>query len=487
MNPDLVYGKCNLAEKFCQNAACREPLTASHLHLLDGKPSPDTGSDHPDSTNAQCHLETDQAEANRQSEPADIVQQIHDARAVFGKMTSCSLVGDHGGTPDCSVHPTSMEVFVEGTAHHFNNLFMAIQGYASLLQFQLEPSDPAMTQLQRIESLVHGESILTNDLLRFLIGRPYRISNQDQSRLVRQICMISGSIGETNGIDQNSSRLHASWCPPEQMLRSLSGSIACIIGRLLSEIQEQAAAAADQLNTDAKALERLQQIDGLTRKGLRLVCQLLGYAGHTALPNGHRIARDKLIEAVQQTFSGRKGPIRLFVDVDADLPKIKLRHGQLMEILMEVLDNAAEAMSKGGDLFFAAAKMRPEEIDEPGWKVPARQFIRLTVRDSGHGFDPLFGRLIFDPFFTNKGREGHHGLGLSNIYGMVDAVGGYIGVQTEQGSGSIFHIYLPAEKAGESTISVPGAWTSGTAGRRDIHPGHGRRRPLDGSWVLENT
>lgn len=487
MITDRVDSKYNLAELFHQKAACRDLLAASHLTALDHGLSSGTGNSGQPLTD-RARVRVGKAKRLIQlPEPVDAVKQIHDARARCGNITHCSPANDDAGQPSTSVHLSSTEIFVEGIAHHFNNVFMAIQGYVSLLQREINPDHPGSIHLRRIEKLVHCESILTNDLLCLLIGRPNRISDRDQNRLLRQIGKIACAFGATTGIRPMNQGAFISSNPPEQILRSLSGSIACILGRLLSDIHEQAALFASDIEADAPALQRLQKISELTQQGLHPVCQLLGYAGYTALPNGHRIARSGLIDAVRKTFAFKKERIRLFMDVDVDLPKIKLQHRQLVEILMAVLDNAAEAMSPGGDLFFEAVNMRPEEISEPGWNVPAKNFIRLTVRDSGHGFDPRFGRLIFEPFFTNKGREGHRGLGLSSIYGMVNTLGGYIAVKTEPGRGTIFHIYLPSEKASLSRKSNPDARKSRSCGKQVIPLRKCRRRNAGCDRMSENT
>ena len=386
---------------------------------------------------------------SRKMATVDIVGLIHNARSQFKFLPSDTLANEVGDQIFTPYRHSSLDVFVEGVAHHFNNLFMSIQGYLSLLLADIVPNHPGLTHLLRIEKLVHGESILTNDLLRFLIGRPCRISSQDQDRLLQEICKLASFVGSASGVRPMTTGTLSISSSPEQILRNLSVSVACILGQLLTEIREQATLFYPHAEVEKQTLQWLQKILKLVQLGLRPVCQLLGYAGHTALPNGHRVSRKGLVDAMQRTVAYRDNNLHLFMDVSGDLPKIKLQQRQLAEILQAVVDNAAEAMSPGGCLNFEAVELRPEQIDEPGWHVPAKHFIRLTFSDSGRGFDPSFGRLIFDPFFTNKGRIGHCGLGLSNIYGMVNTLGGYISVETVPGHGTDMHIYLPSEKSNQ--------------------------------------
>jgi CheY-like chemotaxis protein len=117
---------------------------------------------------------------------------------------------------------------------------------------------------------------------------------------------------------------------------------------------------------------------------------------------------------------------------------------QIHQVLMNLCTNAAHAMrDKGGvlqvclDHVQLPAREHSMMVDlQPG------SYVRLIVRDTGHGIDPGIIDRIFDPFFTTKKMEGT-GLGLSVAYGIVRSHGGTINVQSALGKGSTFSVYFP--------------------------------------------
>ncbi|MCX6967019.1 MAG: response regulator [Verrucomicrobia bacterium] len=81
------------------------------------------------------------------------------------------------------------------------------------------------------------------------------------------------------------------------------------------------------------------------------------------------------------------------------------------------------------------------------WTAPGC-FVRFKVADSGHGIPKQNVDRIFEPFFTTKEQGKGTGLGLSTVIGIVRSHGGFLKVETEQGKGSAFHVFLPATTDG---------------------------------------
>ena len=112
---------------------------------------------------------------------------------------------------------------------------------------------------------------------------------------------------------------------------------------------------------------------------------------------------------------------------------------------MNLCANSTHAMrEKGGtlDISLSGILIDKDSTDFHRGLAPGK-YVRLTVRDTGHGLDPEIKERIFDPFFTTKGVGEGTGMGLSAVHGIVKSHGGTIIVDSESKKGATFRIYFP--------------------------------------------
>ena len=124
--------------------------------------------------------------------------------------------------------------------------------------------------------------------------------------------------------------------------------------------------------------------------------------------------------------------ISLHVMLESGLPQVCMASDRLKQVLLNIIRNAEEAMSEGGDLVIQTTRQGDR--------------IQVRITDTGGGIPPEHLGQVFAPFFTTKGHEGGKGLGLAISYGLVASANGHIEVESEVGKGSMFRVSLPVWK-----------------------------------------
>lgn len=130
-----------------------------------------------------------------------------------------------------------------------------------------------------------------------------------------------------------------------------------------------------------------------------------------------------------------------------DLAFIKADPHQMEQVIVNLAINARDALAAGGTLLIETRNAGNADTTPHAELAPDRRYCVLTVRDTGHGMNEETRRRIFEPFFTTKEQGKGTGLGLATVYGIVKQSGGHVVVNSEQGQGTIFEIYLPTADA----------------------------------------
>lgn len=160
----------------------------------------------------------------------------------------------------------------------------------------------------------------------------------------------------------------------------------------------------------------------------------------------------RLEDFVQETVAFALSGSNLFpvFDIPAGLMACDIDKHQISQVIDNLVINARHAMPLGGRLDVVLSNVTAEQAPAA---LPRKEFVRLSIRDFGHGIAPEHLPNIFVPFFTTKAAGS--GLGLATCYSIVNKHEGLIEVESELGKGSVFYVYLPAANPDSIEVAPP--------------------------------
>ena len=222
----------------------------------------------------------------------------------------------------------------------------------------------------------------------------------------------------------------------------LAGGIAHDFNNLLTIINGYSSMLVHALRNDPYACSQAEEVLNSGTRAAELVSQLLTFSRRQLIKPTpieiNDLVRD--VERMLRRLIGEHIEFRSRLAPEAGW--IRADRNQMESVLINLATNARDAMPNGGVLSIETSRVEvtptsPVDLP-PGW------YVRLVIRDSGHGMDAQTQQHLFEPFFTTKATGKGTGLGLSTVYGGVEQNRGRIFVDSQVGRGTSFSIYLPS-------------------------------------------
>ena len=224
----------------------------------------------------------------------------------------------------------------------------------------------------------------------------------------------------------------------------LAGGIAHDYNNSLQIILGYADLAAKRLESGHPVLADLEEIIRASKYAADLTRQMLGFARrqmivpkvldlNTLVAEMKNMLGSLLGETIEVQIRSAGQPAEVYMDPS-----------QIQQILMNLAANSRDAMPQGGSF---TIEIGHSEIDEDVCSIypntEAGSCVHLSVSDSGEGIEHEDLERVFDPFFTTKLKAKGTGLGLANVYGIVNQNKGIITVNSAPGKGARFDLYFP--------------------------------------------
>lgn len=299
-----------------------------------------------------------------------------------------------------------------------------------------------------------ASAIRTNRTLHIALGLRY-----DNEALVRNLrAEIAQRRQAEAALKQSEEQLRQS--QKMEAIGQLAGGIAHEFNNLLQVIKGYCYFLLPGLAGQESLLKEVEGIERSADRAAALTSQLLAFSRRQViLP---RVLDINAVVAEQHLMLDRLigESIKLAVELTPDLPRVKADPAQIGQVLLNLVNNARDAMPTGGRLTITTAHLHLEGGTDDAYRgIPRGAYAKLTVGDTGCGMPPEVLDRIFEPFFTTKEVGEGTGLGLSMVYGLITQMGGYTRVASRLGQGSRFTILLPAvdQAVAESSPEQPAA------------------------------
>jgi two-component system, cell cycle sensor histidine kinase and response regulator CckA len=233
----------------------------------------------------------------------------------------------------------------------------------------------------------------------------------------------------------------------------LTAGLAHEFNNSMTIVQGHASLLMDNPNLDEESIKSLAHITDSVERMAKLVRQMLAFSRKQVLQQKPLDVRETMSHTSDMLGRLLGEQVTLRVEIAPHLPSIMADPEMFQQIAVNLVVNARDAMSSGGQLTIRAAEANFTPADIPAKSErKAGRYVRLSVTDTGSGMDTTIINHLFEPFFTTKEVGQGPGLGLATVYGMVNQHKGWIEVESKVGQGTTFDLYFPVtEQAPERT------------------------------------
>lgn len=316
----------------------------------------------------------------------------------------------------------------------------------------IHPEDRSMVERAVAGEQVTGSYSVTyrivrpDDSVRWIRDKAFPVTD-DQGKIYR-IVGTAIDITEAKIMEQQFLRAQRM-----ESIGTLAGGIAHDLNNLLAPILIGVDLLAKAV-ADPHAKPVIETIRQSARRGSDLVKQVLSFARGV---DGNRVVVQVgyLIEEVEAIIANSfPKDIELEKLLSPGLHPVLGDPTQLNQVLLNLCVNARDAMPSGGVL---SLKARNVDIDDSyaaiDGGISAGPYVVVDVIDTGVGMSSAVQERIFEPFFTTKELHQGTGLGLSSVVGIIRSHGGFVDVESGEGKGSTFSVFLPALKGSLSEVA----------------------------------
>lgn len=339
----------------------------------------------------------------------------------------------------------------DGTLLEANNAFrsfFAAAASARSLGDLIDPADRARA-LELIAKAARGEADLASVEVR-AVGQSNGMTGGERSN-ERMAELFANPMADGKAVlflldvsEQKALEVKFAQSQKMQAVGQLAGGVAHDFNNLLTVIIGNSEFLLMRHQAGDPSFKEINEIHQNALRAATLVGQLLAFSRKQTMQPKVLVVRDVVGELALMLRRLLREGIELNLDHGTDLWPVHADEAQLSNAIINLVVNARDAMPGGGVVTIRTANEATSHATALGTAImPAGEYVRIDVADTGTGIPPEILGKIFDPFFTTKPVGQGTGLGLATVYGIVKQSGGFITLDSEIGRGTTFRIYLP--------------------------------------------
>ena len=301
-------------------------------------------------------------------------------------------------------------------------------------------------------------------------NKPYDYNEKDVE-IVSYVGDVAWEISRLKRAEEEKEKLEAQLHQAQKLeaVGTLAGGIAHDFNNILSVIMGYTELVLNDTPETDVSHDDLKQVVTATLRAKDLVKQILTFSRHGEAQERRPIVVAPIIkEALKLLRSTLPTTIGFRQDIHEESGSILGDPTQFHQIVVNLCTNAAHAMKGSGGLLEVILDKVELDVFAAGEyeNLKPGSFLKLTVKDTGHGMDSATLARIFDPYFTTKPVGEGSGLGLAVIQGIVKRHEGAVSVRSEPGKGTVFEILLPSvEQEDRRQVETELSSPAGGAGR----------------------
>lgn len=227
-----------------------------------------------------------------------------------------------------------------------------------------------------------------------------------------------------------------------ESLGRLAGGVAHDFNNFLVPVSGYIELAMKEIPEDSEAYTYLQTSLDSVYKAAKLTDQILSFSRKNKIKWEWIDVNESILQFQPHFIPLLKDNISLKLKLEKGIKPIKADKNQLEQLLMNLVTNARDAMSHGGEIIIQTKEIYIDKQHAEGRAIHEGPYIQLIVKDTGCGMDSKTLENIFEPFYTTKRIGFGTGLGMAIVRSLVEQNRGHIEINSKPGKGTVMNIYF---------------------------------------------